>query len=53
MLHTITEGLKTDARIVNVVLDNFILVEPASIAVMECLGQVPVVESLQKRSEIP
>lgn len=51
MLHTITEGLETDAGIVNIVLDNFVLVEPASIAVMEFLGQVPVVEGLRKRSE--
>jgi hypothetical protein len=48
VLYTITEGVEADAGIVNVVLDNFVLIEPASIAVMEFLGQVPVVESLRE-----
>jgi hypothetical protein len=50
MLDTVTEGLEADASIVNIVLDNFVLVEPSTIAIMELLGQVPVVEGLEKIS---
>jgi hypothetical protein len=48
MLHAITKGLEADASVVDIVLDDFILVEPATITVMEFLGQIPVIEGLER-----
>jgi hypothetical protein len=48
MLDTITERLEADASVVDIVLDDFVLVEPPTVAVMKFLRQVPVVEGLKR-----
>jgi hypothetical protein len=37
MFDTVTERLEADASIVDIVLDDFVLVEPPTVAVMEFL----------------
>jgi hypothetical protein len=46
VLHTITERLETDTRVMRVVLDDLVLVEPPAVAVVETLREIPVVERL-------
>lgn len=46
MFNTVAKGLEADAGVVGKVLDNLILVEPSTIAVVESLRQVPVVQGL-------
>lgn len=46
MLHAVTESLEADAGVVDVVLDDFILVKPTTVAVVELLGQIPVIKRL-------
>jgi hypothetical protein len=48
VLDAVTKCLEADTSIVDIVLNNLVLVEPAAIAVMEFLRQVPVIEGLGK-----
>lgn len=46
ILDAIAKGLEADASIVRIVLDDFLLVQPATVAVMQALGEIPMVDSL-------
>ena len=41
---------RSHLRIVDVILDNLLLVEPAAVSVMEAPGQVPVIQCLCSQS---
>ena len=46
MFHAVTKCIKANFSIVNVILHDFVLVQPTSVAVVQILWKIPVVQGL-------